>query len=147
MRAAGCFGVTDIFYSGNRYQRAAKFHTDTQQRSRSISLSHTEDLLTEKPYQARIVCIELVEGAIALPDYEHPENAYYVFGPEDSTVKQSMIDAADDVVYIPAHGCLNLSQTVNVVLYDRMAKNPDFPRGDELIRKVRDNNNHTQVNE
>ena len=33
MRAAGCYQVDTVLYSGIRYARAAKFHTDTQSAS------------------------------------------------------------------------------------------------------------------
>lgn len=27
-----------------------------------------------------------------------------------------------DIIYVPTNGCMNLAATVNVILYDRMAK-------------------------
>jgi len=94
-----------------------------------------------------VVCIELVEGASSLLEFQHPQNAFYIFGPEDGTLDQAIIDAADSVVYIPTIGCLNLAATVNVVLYDRLAKSakPPMGMGDELIRQSRDANNRVRV--
>jgi tRNA(Leu) C34 or U34 (ribose-2'-O)-methylase TrmL len=91
------------------------------------------------------VCVELVEGAIPLPEYQHPDQAFYVFGPEDGTISQALIDHADDVVYVPTRGCMNLASTVNVVLYDRMAKSALIIASNELIRQSRDHNNHAKV--
>ncbi len=71
------------------------------------------------PDGSKLICVDLIEGAIPLPSFVHPKNAMYVFGPEDGSVSQAIIDKADDVVYIPTVGCLNLAATVNVVLYDR----------------------------
>lgn len=92
-----------------------------------------------------IVCVELTEGATALPEFIHPENALYIFGPEDGTIDQATIDKADHVVYIPTTGCLNLAATCNIVLYDRAAKRQDIVAGDDLIKQSRDNNNHSKV--
>lgn len=64
----------------------------------------------------------LEEGAIPLPDYQHPDNAVCVFGPEDGTISQAIIDRVDAVVYVPTVDCMNLAASVNVVLYDRLAK-------------------------
>ena len=141
MRAAGCFNASEVFYTGKRYARAARFHTDTKNNSRHIPLTAVESLLSCAPNNAKIICVELVEGATCLPDYIHPENAYYIFGPEDGSLRQDIINAADAVVYIPTVGCLNLAATVNVLLYDRAAKSSVPAAGDQLIRKSRDVNN------
>ncbi|MDO6684147.1 MULTISPECIES: RNA methyltransferase [unclassified Agarivorans] len=145
MRAAGCFGASEVFYTGQRYARAARFNTDTKNQSLNIPLSGVDDL-AEQATGLKIVCIELAEGATALPDFTHPEQALYIFGPEDGSISQELVDKADDVVYIPTRGCLNLAATVNVVLYDRLAKSDVSKGGDELIRQSRDVNNRLKAN-
>ncbi|MBV1873311.1 MAG: RNA methyltransferase [Gammaproteobacteria bacterium] len=145
MRAAGCYQAHDIFYTGERFKNAAKFHTDTQKAGLTIPLTHVDELINSVPEGAQIVCVELVEGAIALPEYQHPDQAFYIFGPEDGNVKQKVVDQADAVVYVPTVGCLNLAQTVNVVLYDRMVKSGFALAGDALIRSSRDVNNKVKV--
>ena len=94
MRAAGCFGVNTVFYTGTRYERASAFRTDTKQ----------------------------VHLQLPLTGYQHPERAFYIFGPEDGSLKKNVTSRCRDIVYIPTHGCMNLAATVNVVLYDRMLK-------------------------
>ncbi len=84
-------------------------------------------------------------GATPLPLFTHPDNAFYIFGPEDGTIPQQLIDAADDVVYVPTVGCMNLAASVNVLLYDRLAKTSQIKADDELIKQSRDNNNRTKV--
>ncbi|MCJ8339630.1 MAG: hypothetical protein MJK10_14265, partial [Pseudomonadales bacterium] len=86
-----------------------------------------------------------VEGATPLPEFIHPENAIYVFGPEDSSVSQELVDRADAVVYVPTHGCMNLAASVNVLLYDRMAKASGTVFNDALIRSSRDINNNVKL--
>jgi hypothetical protein len=49
------------------------------------------------------------------------------------------------VVYIPTNGCMNLAATVNVLLYDRLAKSAIAIGDNELIRKSRDTNNTVKV--
>lgn len=146
MRASGCYQVSSVFYTGSRYTHAAKFHTDTKNATATIPLSETDSLLSCVPEGAKIVCVDLVEGATSLPEFKHPENAYYIFGPEDGTIDQELIDNADAVVYVPTIGCMNLAATVNVVLYDRLAKNTDRREGDELIKSSRDTNNKVKMN-
>lgn len=145
MRAAGCYRVDNVVYTGERYDRAAKFQTDTKSMSRKIPLTGVNSLLDDLPEDTHIVCVELAEGAVPLPHFQHPENALYVFGPEDGTIAQDVVDRADAVVYVPTVGCMNLAATVNVLLYDRLAKSEDMLAGDELIRESRDNRNHLVV--
>ena len=144
LRASGCFGVTEVFYTGVRYARAAQFQTDTQNRIESIPLHGVEDLLSCKPAGSKTVVVELALGATALPEFSHPENAFYIFGPEDGTVDQHIIDAADEVIYIPTLACLNLAASVNIVLYDRNCKLPVVAPGDDLITHSRDTNNRVK---
>lgn len=145
MRAAGCYRADAIYYTGERYARAAKFHTDTKDRSRDIPLNGADCLLQQVPEGAKIICVDLVEGAIPLPQFKHPENAFYIFGPEDGTISQQVIDRADAVVYVPTVGCMNLAASVNVVLYDRLSKSASTISGDDLIRQSRDINNRVVV--
>ncbi|MCY7297360.1 RNA methyltransferase [Alteromonas sp. a30] len=145
MRAAGCYQAKAVFYTGERYTRAAKFQTDTKAMRDSIPLQAAESLLDVVPDGAKMVCVELVEGATPLPEFVHPENAFYVFGPEDGTIEQAVVDNADAVVYVPTIGCMNLAATVNVLLYDRLAKSGLSFAGDALIRQSRDRNNNVKV--
>lgn len=145
MRAAGCYQVNEVRYTGSRYDRAARFHTDTRNISLSIPLKSLTDLLGDLPGDTKVVCVELVEGATALPAFVHPEQALYVFGPEDGSLDQALIDRADAVVYVPTIGCMNLAASVNVLLYDRLAKSARAQGSDALIRSSRDTNNSVRV--
>lgn len=149
MRAAGCFNADEVLYTGTRYARAAQFeakmNTDTHKSRSNIPLTQVECLLTRKAENMQVVCVELCVGATSLTEFSHPEQALYIFGPEDGSISQSIIDQADHVVYIPTKDCLNLAATANVVLYDRLAKSPSISKGDELIKNSRDTNNRLKV--
>ena len=147
MRAAGCYQVDEVKYTGQRYEKAAKFHTDTKSATRNIPLVGVDSFLDDLGPETKIVCVELAEGATPLPRFQHPENAIYIFGPEDGSISQDVADRADHVVYVPTVGCMNLAATVNVLLYDRLAKSDDMDESNELIKKSRDNRNHLLVKE
>jgi len=146
MRAAGCYQATAVRYTGERFARAVKFQTDTKNINVQIPLTHVEDLLADLPVNIKVVCVEFAEGATLLPRFEHPERAIYVFGPEDGSLPQSMIDAADHVVFIPTVTCMNLAASVNVVLYDRLCKSTLNISSEDAIKRSRDNNNRLIVN-
>lgn len=150
MRAAGNFQVESIFYTGKRYPRALKLHPSMPNMSRDVSqnvpVSGVDNLLDILPIDMKVVCVEFAENAMSLLEYQHPTHAYYIFGPEDGTLSQKMINKADDVVYIPTVGCMNLAATVNVVLYDRLLKTNARFNDNKIIRLSRDTNNNLKVN-
>ena len=97
--------------------------------------------MEDLPPNMEIVCVELVEGATSLPDFCHPSQAIYIFGPEDGSIPQTIVNQADHVVYIPTIGCMNLAATVNVLLYDRLAKTSSHIDHHQRIISSRDTNN------
>ncbi|MDH5473849.1 MAG: TrmH family RNA methyltransferase, partial [Gammaproteobacteria bacterium] len=122
---------------------------DTPKLSRRVGdevpLTGINDLFDALTDNMKIVCVEFAEDAIALPGFQHPENAFYVFGPEDGTLTQDVIDRADAVVYVPTVGCMNLAATVNVLLYDRLSKSHLTIEANQLVRQSRDRNNNLRV--
>jgi len=149
MRCAGNFKADRVFYTGKRYPLALQRNPAAPDMSRKISedipLSSVTCLIEAAPGNMKIVCVEFAENATPLPEYQHPENAFYIFGPEDGGISQQVLDKANAVVYVPTNGCMNLSATVNVVLYDRMTKSAREFNGNEHIRKNRDTNNRLKV--
>lgn len=119
MRAADCFGASLLVVSN---QRIKKHGTDTTKAWRRMPVIETDDLLSVRPYASQMVVVELVPGAVELHEFEHPERAFYVFGPEEGNVPRQIIEKAQHVVRLRAHHCLNLAATVNVVLHDRASK-------------------------
>lgn len=150
LRAAGNYGVGQVYYTGQRYPRALQRNPAIPKLQRPVSahipLTGVDCLVeTAKAAKQKIVCVELAENAQALPDYEHPSSVMYIFGPEDGTLSQLLIDQADAVVYVPTIGCMNLAASVNVLLYDRLAKSAQTRDHNELIRQSRDTNNTVKV--
>lgn len=123
LRAAGCYNAAMVAISGRRYQHSS---TDAQKAYRKLPFLQVEDLRFVIPYDCVPVAIDLIDGAVPLPAYQHPERAFYIFGAEDATLGNRITSWCRDVVYIPTESCLNLAATVNVVLYDRMAKATAF---------------------
>lgn len=150
MRAAGCYEASGVFYTGERFDRARKFSADTKNAASKIPLRHV-DALPDATLSgcsadgAVLVAIELIEGAVPLMDFVHPDNAYYIFGPEDGSLKKEIVDQCQHVVYIPTIGCMNLAATVNVLLYDRMAKSSRAVVEQRPVAANRDVNNKVRI--
>jgi tRNA(Leu) C34 or U34 (ribose-2'-O)-methylase TrmL len=98
------------------------YKTDTQDAYKRIPIVTVDDILASTPHGCTPVVIEIVERAKSLVDFVHPDRAFYIFGPEDGSVDKRIVDTCVHRVFVPTNGCMNLAATVNVVLYDRMAK-------------------------
>ena len=121
LRASHAYGVAMLMYSGMRGWHA-KIPTDVSRAWRRIPVLQVADIATNRPKGARLVAVEFLEDATPLPEYKHPQQAVYVFGPEDGSISPELMAVCDDVVVIPTSRCLNLAAAVNTVLYDRTAK-------------------------
>ena len=119
LRAGAAYGVSFIAITGKRF---GKFRTDPNKQWRHRPFLEVQDLKDVIPYSCVPIAVELIEGAVPLPEYKHPERAFYIFGAEDGTLCEEIISWCQDIVYIPTDRCINLAATVNVVLYDRMVK-------------------------
>jgi len=119
VRAAGCYGASLIAIHGARYY--GKHKEDTQNAWKHIPVLHG-DLLDLMPVGCEPVIVELHQRAKSLVEFTHPERALYIFGPEDGSVYDSYIERTARIVQVPTKYCMNLAATVNVVLYDRLAK-------------------------
>lgn len=124
MRAAGCFGASMVAFGGPRPKRLRinKCVTDPQKHYRHMPVFWAESLRNVVPHDCVPVAVELIDGAVSLNEYKHPQRAFYIFGAEDATLGARITDWCRDTVYVPTSSCLNLAACVNVVLYDRQLK-------------------------
>lgn len=125
LRAAYCYDAAFMVLQGHRFR---DHPTNTVKAERHIPLL-IGNVLENRPHDCQLVVVELVDGAVSLPAFQHPQRAFYVFGPEDGSVPKDIVQKAQHVVSIATRSCMNLAATVNVVLYDRLAKAERHARG------------------
>ena len=118
-RAASVYGAALVVVQARKFVR---YSTDTTKAWRSIPTIVVEDLWAAVPVGCVPVVIEKSKRAVSLFNFCHPERAFYIFGPEDGSVPEHIQSQCGNVVCIPMEYCMNLAATVNVVLYDRAAK-------------------------
>ena len=119
LRAAHVYSAALVVLSGKRFQKVA---TDTTRAWRHMPFIQAEDVFDACPYDCVPIAVDLIDGAIPLPRYVHPERAFYIFGAEDQTLGKRITDRCRDRIVVPTKFCMNLAATVNVILYDRLAK-------------------------
>lgn len=118
MRAAGCFSVSLVVTEGKRFKQMPQ---DTQSSWKHIPV--VEGMLMDcNPYGAVPVAVEIRDDARCLTTFQHPERAYYVFGPEDGSLPNRIVDRCSAIVTIPTVQCLNLNAAICILLYDRLMK-------------------------
>ena len=123
LRLAGCYDVHNVIITGKRYKITS---TDPSKNHKHLPLIQVDDLHDAVPFDCVPVAVDLVEGAVPLDQYEHPERAMYIFGQEDGTLGKRILSWCRDKVYIQTNGCLNLSHAIATVLYDRQVKRKEF---------------------
>lgn len=120
LRASEAYGAALVAISGERF--GMKSPTNVSSAEKRIPVLRGDDLHDLIPFGCVPIAIELLEDAESLIDFVHPKHAFYVFGAEDATLGYRTLSWCKYKVYVPTNICMNLSACVNVVLYDRMAK-------------------------
>lgn len=143
LRAAACFGAEDLIWTGDRvpppdaWPEGARLPREERLRiNKAVRIQHFENrefegvMLGARTHDVTPVCVERRRNAESLTDFVHPENAVYVFGPEDGDVPKGWRHFCHRFASIPTlnNGPLNLAAAVNVVLYDRLAKGDSWSR-------------------
>jgi tRNA(Leu) C34 or U34 (ribose-2'-O)-methylase TrmL len=122
IRACSCFGAESLVWTGSRIDMAKYERLPREERMKGYK--HVRFLNHQRPFglfgDFTPVCVEVYEQSEPLTTFNHPQNAVYVFGPEDGNVPQVARRLCHRFMHIPAHFCLNLSAAVNVVLAHRL---------------------------
>jgi tRNA(Leu) C34 or U34 (ribose-2'-O)-methylase TrmL len=126
VRAASCYGIRQVWFSGARVQLDGAKRQRLPREERMRGYMEVEirqaDYFFDAFEDAVPVAVELRRNAESLIEFEHPERALYVFGPEDGSLDRAVLAQCHRFVVIPTRHCTNLSAAVYTVLYDRHAK-------------------------
>jgi len=124
IRAASCFGLKQVWFTGDRVKLDTKERLPREERMKGYSEVELVqfDYFVDQFPDAVPVAIEISPTAEVLTTFEHPENALYIFGPEDGNVPQMIKRHCHRFVAIPTRHCTNLAAAVYIVLYDRQHK-------------------------
>lgn len=127
VRAASCYGLKQVWFTGNRVALDPAMQRRIPREERMKGYKEVEIIQYDYPFDrfprgVVPVAIEVRENSESLFDFEHPENALYVFGPEDGSIHSTILRHCHRFVVIPTRHCLNLATAVCTVLYDRAHK-------------------------
>lgn len=128
LRACSCWGIGQLWWTGDRVAidvpRGERLPREERMKGyRDVEFVQDDRFLDHFDAGAVTpIAIELRPDAESLVTFDHPEDALYVFGPEDGGLPKPVRLLCHRFVVIPTHHCLNLAAAVNVVLYDRRVK-------------------------
>ena len=140
LRAAMCFDTRmELLANPDPSIKLRRLSADPGRTWRHTPVLSVESIFESLPYRCTPIAIELTDDAEDLMDFQHPERACYIFGPENSSLNKQTLEKCDRVLKIPVGLPLNLAATVNVVLYDRMLKmrRPELKAGGNNPRTTR----------
>ncbi|MDJ0684415.1 MAG: RNA methyltransferase [Alphaproteobacteria bacterium] len=131
MRTGHAFGASFLFTVASALDMAAFRQSDTSQSAKSMPLYEFESVdALMLPRGCALVGVELIDEAVPLPSFRHPERAAYVFGPEAGSLSPELVARCRHVVQIPTAFCVNVSVAGAIVMYDRLisrGRHPDRP--------------------
>lgn len=124
LRACSCFDVRQLWYTGNRVPMNGKHRLPREERMKGYADVEVRqyDKIFDQFADVTPVAIEIMPGSEPLTEFEHPENALYIFGPEDGGLERVTLQHCHRFITIPARHCTNLAAAVYITLYDRMLK-------------------------
>lgn len=126
VRAASCLGADFVWYTGDRIRFSGKngLRIPREERMREyadVDFQHVGPKFFADPTVLKMtpVAVEFDQRMETLPQFEHPENPLYVFGPEDGGLGKVIMMHCHRFVTIPTKHCVNLAAAVYITLYDR----------------------------
>lgn len=142
-RDAACWGVPQVWITGdrlkNQFAQAGRLSREERMRAlvRETDLFWCDRPFDEFPRGTTFIGVEVLPNAEVLTlRWEHPEDAVYVFGPEDGSLPKAVRLQCHRFIILPTRICLNLQVAAGMVLGHRMLDR--MARGIEPTRSAYD---------
>jgi tRNA(Leu) C34 or U34 (ribose-2'-O)-methylase TrmL len=127
VRLASCYGLRQVWFTGNRVSlnpaRGERLPREERMKGyKEVQLIHYDYFFDQFAVDTAPVAVEVRTNSEPLHSFEHPDNALYVFGPEDGSIPKAFLNHCHRFLVIPTRHCLNLATAVATVLWDREYK-------------------------
>lgn len=126
VRLASCYGMPQVWFTEDRVRLDIERRKRVPREERMRGYKNVELIQYDRPFEqfrgATPVAVEVRDSSENLLDFDHPENALYVFGPEDGSLPKHVVQMCHRFVVIPTKHCLNLATAVSTMLWDRKYK-------------------------
>ena len=127
VRLASCYGLRQVWFTGDRVSlspaRGERLPREERMKGyRDVQVIHYEHVFDQFPPGTVPVAVEVRANSEPLHSFDHPDDALYVFGPEDGSIPKVLLTHCHRFLVIPTRHCLNLATAVATVLWDREYK-------------------------
>lgn len=137
VRLASCYGFHQVWFTGDRVSLDLVAKKRLPREERMKGYNEVEIINYDYPFDrftdAVPVAVEVRSNSEPLHQFDHPENAVYIFGPEDGSIPKPLLRHCHRFAVIPTRHCLNLATAVATMLWDRQYKLWLAGSADELI--------------
>jgi tRNA G18 (ribose-2'-O)-methylase SpoU len=121
-------GAQFIFTIGKRYPKQASDTLNTAKHIPLFEYKTWEDFRTHTPKDCELIAVELDDKSKPIETFTHPERAVYLLGAEDNGIHKSVLSECRRIVQLPGIFCMNVAVAGSIVMYDRIAKCPQYYR-------------------
>ena len=133
-RSAHAFGADFIFAIAPAVDIKEIQKADTSRTVKHLPLyEFPEASKLVLPRDCQLVGVELMEEAVDLPSFNHPERAAYILGPEKGSLSPEVNSRCDFVVKIPTKFCVNVGIAGAILMYDRLITRGRFAPRPEAV--------------
>jgi tRNA G18 (ribose-2'-O)-methylase SpoU len=126
-RTAHAFGADFVFAIAPAVNLRMIRKADTSETAKHVPLYEYPTVAAlQLPRGCQLVGLELLDDAVDLPSFTHPERAAYVLGSERGTLSPELLARCSHVVRIPTRFCVNIAVAAAILMYDRMTTRQRF---------------------
>jgi tRNA(Leu) C34 or U34 (ribose-2'-O)-methylase TrmL len=127
VRLASCYGLRQVWFTGDRVSldpsKGERLPREERMKGyKEVQMIHYDYFFDRFPAGTVPVAVEVRANSEPLHSFEHPDDALYVFGPEDGSIPKVVRTHCHRFLVIPTRHCLNLATAVATVLWDREYK-------------------------
>lgn len=126
LRACAAFGAEQLWVTGDRAQWEVTGKGQRLPREERMKQykNRVELIREDRPFDfyangAVPIAVEVDPSAEPLATFRHPDNALYIFGPEDGSIPKVIRRHCHRFLIIPSDHCLNLAAAVSCILMHR----------------------------
>ena len=121
-RTAQIMNADFIFLIGKRFKKQSSDTMHSWKHIPMFEYKDIEDFNNHRPYDCKLIGIELDERSQPIKNYKHPKQACYLLGAEDHGLTKEAVEICQDIIQLPGERSMNVAVAGSIVLFDRINK-------------------------
>ena len=121
-RTAQILDADFLFVIGPRFHRHPADTMGSCKHMPTYSYWDFKDFNAHRPFDCRLIGVEMTESACEVSRFNHPRRAIYLLGAEDNGLSKECLSHCQDVIRLFGERSMNVAVAGSIVLYDRCRK-------------------------